>query len=132
VISGGGRKVAAKKANPFAKKAVAGKKVAGKVPAKKGAPPFAKKMSDAACPPGSMSGAAGGKVSGLGAAKKATKKAAPRMKAMGELPNGTMATPRQQRAATPGKRTNRVGVTAGKRTNRVTKGTNGTTGSREN
>lgn len=112
------KKAGAKKAMPV-KKAVA-KKVAAKKAA-----PFAKKMSDAACPPGSMSGGVGTS-SGLGAVKKAAKKA------MGEVPNGKVATPRQQRAVTPGKRTNRVGVTAGKRTNRVTKGTASTTGSREN
>lgn len=97
--------MAAKKANPFAKKAAAGKVPVKKVAAKK-APPFAKKMSDAACPPGSMSSEGMGKSSGLGVAKKAAKKAS--AKAMGELPNGTLKTPRQQRAATPGKRTNRV------------------------
>lgn len=101
--------MAAKKANPFAKqaaKAVPVKKAAGKVPAKKAAPgkvpPFAKKMSDSA---GSMDGNKG-TASGLGAAKKAAKKVAP--KKMGELPNGKVGTPRQQRAATPGKRTQRV------------------------
>jgi hypothetical protein len=129
VISGGRQKVAAKKANPFAKKAAAGKVPVKKVAAKKAAP-FPKKMSDAACPPGSMSSAGMGKSAGLGAAKKVAKKAAP--KAMGEVPNGKVATPRQQRALSPGKRTNRVGVTAGKRTNRITKGTNGTSGSLEN
>lgn len=114
VISGGRQKVAAK-ANPFAKKAAA-KKVAPKK-----APPFAKKMADPMCPPGSMSGTKGGKVSGLGAVAKPIKKAAPKAKAMAEVPKPTLKTPRQQRAATPGKRTNRI-----------TKGTDATTGSREN
>lgn len=131
--------MAAKKANPFAKKAVAGKvpvkkAAAGKVPAKKVAAkkanPFIKGMSDAACPPGSMSSAGMGKSAGLGAAKKAAKKASP--KAMGEVPDGTVDTPRQQKALSPGKRTNRIGVTAGKRTNRITQGTMSTTGSRTN
>jgi hypothetical protein len=117
VISGGRQKMG-KMPPQFAKAAAAKKAGAKAVPAKKAAakkaPPFAKKMSDPACPPGSMSGASGGKASGLGAAKKAAK-------AMGEVPKPTLKTPRQQRALTPGKRTNRI-----------TGGTNSTTGSREN
>ena len=97
VISGGGKKVAAKKANPFAKKAVAKKGAAKK------APPFVK-MSDSS---GSMGGGKG-TAKGIGVAKKAAKKATPRMKAMGEVPKASMTTPRPQKAATPGKRVNRV------------------------
>jgi hypothetical protein len=79
-----GASPAAKKANPALKK----------VGAKK-ANPFAKTMSapaTAACPPGSMSGGMGTS-KGIGAAKKATKKAVP--KAMGEV---GIKTSRQRRA----------------------------------
>jgi hypothetical protein len=105
VISGGRGKVAA--SNPFAKKAAAKKMPAKKMPAKK-APPFAKAGTKAySDSPGSMDGGKG-TAKGIGAAKKPAKKATPRMKAMGEVPKATMSTPRQQKAATPGKRTNRV------------------------
>jgi hypothetical protein len=89
VISGGRQKVAmppqlakaiaAKKAG--AKKAAPAKKAAAKKAAAKKMP--MKAMSDAACPPGSMSGGAGTS-KGIGAAK-ATKKATPRAKAMAEV-----------------------------------------------
>jgi len=95
VIAAGARNASptAKKANPALKK-VAAKK----------APPFKKAMSDAACPPGSMSGGMGTS-SGLGAAKKvAAKKAVakktPRAKAMGEV---GVSTPRGQRNAVAAK-----------------------------
>lgn len=127
VISGGRGKVAARKANPFAKKAAAGKVPAKKMPAKavgKKAAPFQKAMSDAACPPGSMSGGAGTS-SGLGAVKKTPAKKAT-AKAMGEV---GVSTPRGQRNA----------VTAKTRANkklpsqsRIAKGSTRTTGSREN
>jgi hypothetical protein len=87
VIAAGTRNAspAAKKANPALKK-VAAKK----------APPFKKAMSDAACPPGSMSGGMGTS-KGMGsvkkvAAKKAVAKKMPR--AMGEV---GVSTPRQKR-----------------------------------
>jgi len=103
-----------------AKKATAKKVAPGKKAAAKKMP--MKAMSDAACPPGSMSGGMGTS-KGLGAVKKPAKKAA---KAMGEV---GVSTPRGQRNAVTAKtRANKKLPSQG----RISAGSASTSGSRDN